>query len=226
MSWRVAKAAVKLREQYYALYPKRSRLSDGTIGDQAHKGTPSDHNPNKDGVVTAIDFTHDPANGFDIAVESQRLVDSGDERIKYIIANSRIWEPGKGWRAYAGTNPHTKHMHLSLNARNCDDTREWDIAPKGDGMKADIGIVTQMATLIGGRGLPGMAAAPKGDDGDLKAKVGLDAGQLFKDWYWSKEGEAFRKKQQEVFAFYEKHKNTPPVDPAVLKLAEAIRELK
>ena len=69
MAWRVAKSLLKLRDQINAHAPKRSKKSDGYIGDAAHASRSSDHNPwvkdGKMGVVTAADFTHDPAGGFD-----------------------------------------------------------------------------------------------------------------------------------------------------------------
>lgn len=131
MSWpfnpRPAKSLLILRDQYNTKYPSRSKDSDGMLGDELHAARVSDHNPNAQGVVTALDITHDPAHGLDIAVESQRLVLNNDPRIKYVIANKRIWEPGKGWQAYSGTDPHTNHMHVSVNASNGDLTMPWNI---------------------------------------------------------------------------------------------------
>lgn len=125
--WRPARAIVTLRDQLNAKYPNRSKASDGTIGDAAHQAVASDHNPNTAGVVTAFDITHDPANGLDIAKLATQLVSSGDSRIKYVIANSKIWVDGK-WSAYSGTSdPHTNHLHLSVSAisNKYDDPALW-----------------------------------------------------------------------------------------------------
>src|SRR3954469_14339906 len=94
MEWRLADALVTLRAQVNVRWPNRSKKSDGTIGDEAHASRSSDHNPwVKDGamgVVTAEDITHDPASGCDSYVLAQQLLDSRDDRIKYIISNHRI----------------------------------------------------------------------------------------------------------------------------------------
>jgi hypothetical protein len=136
--WRVAESLETLRKQLNALYPNRSKVSDGGIGDARHQNNPtSEHNPytkdkNGIGVVRARDFTHDPKNGLDCNKLAEALVNSRDERIKYIIWNRRIVSskvsPWK-WRPYNGSNPHNKHLHLSVDARQSlfDGKREWKI---------------------------------------------------------------------------------------------------
>ncbi|WP_318307017.1 hypothetical protein [Amycolatopsis solani] len=137
MAWRVARSLEVLRAQLNTIAPGRDRSSDGGIGDAAHASRDSDHNPwfhlpgDPTGIVTARDFTHDPAGGLD----GQRLADTleqgRDRRIKYVIWNRRIMAGDAGpspweWRTYRGANPHTKHLHLSVLAdATCDDTTEW-----------------------------------------------------------------------------------------------------
>lgn len=87
MAWRLAKSLERLRAQVNDIYPSRSKLSDGTIGDAAHSKRKSDHNPDKDGVVKAIDLTHDPLNGLDCGKLMQALVEGKDRRISYMIFN-------------------------------------------------------------------------------------------------------------------------------------------
>lgn len=133
MAWRVAKSLEQLRKQIDDLAPGRNRSADGGIGDAAHATKTSDHNPwVKDGsmgVVTARDFTHDPANGIDAGKLADVLRTSGDKRIKYIISNRRIANPGQPWRAYTGSNPHDKHFHISVNSSKAlyDDETPWTI---------------------------------------------------------------------------------------------------
>jgi hypothetical protein len=114
--WRLAKSLEKLRSQVNETWPRRSKASDGTIGDPAHASRTSDHNPNAAGVVCALDITHDPKNGVDAGKLADTLKLSRDPRIKYIISNKRIWNPSvsKDWRPYTGSNPHSKHVHISV----------------------------------------------------------------------------------------------------------------
>lgn len=128
---RLARSLEKLLEEVNTLAPSRSKASDGWIGDQSHQVRQSDHNPNSKGVVTAIDITHDPANGLDCNVLAEALRNSRDPRIKYVIFNKRAFDPYnlKGnwnWQPYSGSNPHTKHLHLSVRG-DYDNTAPWQI---------------------------------------------------------------------------------------------------
>ncbi|MFD8499857.1 hypothetical protein [Amycolatopsis sp. NPDC059657] len=132
MGWRVARSLDVLLGQLNTLAPRRSKASDGSIGDAAHASRDSDHNPwYGPGIVTARDFTHDPAGGLDGNWLAETLVESRDPRIKYVIWNRRIVDsrPGNSpwrWIPYHGANPHTKHVHVSVipNA-SADDQRAW-----------------------------------------------------------------------------------------------------
>lgn len=98
------------------LWPGRSRASDGILPSRAHTiaNPTSDHE-----LGNAFDLTHDPANRVDCHILSEWLRVSGDNRVKYIIWNRRIWNPAIAphWRPYTNTiNPHTKHMHVSIKS--------------------------------------------------------------------------------------------------------------
>ena len=134
--WRLAESLEQLRMQINQIAPLRSKSSDGTIGDTAHSNRKSDHNPNSQGVVTAVDITHDPKNGMDCHILASDLITSRDFRIKYLIFNNRMvssypagdsksWQ----WRPYRGSNPHTKHIHISVDASPSiyDNALEWNI---------------------------------------------------------------------------------------------------
>lgn len=136
MSWRVAASLLTLRDQVDAAAPGRSRRSDGTIGDASHRSRRSDHNPwvppPHGGVVTALDLTHDPAAGASMHALAETLRTSRDPRIKYVIWNRRIFSSTISpwtWRAFNGSNPHTSHLHLSVNsaAHHFDSTRPWTL---------------------------------------------------------------------------------------------------
>jgi hypothetical protein len=139
VSWRVARSLTKLFEQVNDAYPKRSKLSDGTIGDAAHAARTSDHNPNSAGVVTAADITHDPKHGMDVDVLVKGIIQSRDNRVKYIIRNRKIMSGNDGpsawkWREYDGSNPHTKHVHISVETSKSlyDNTKSWRLKPTGN----------------------------------------------------------------------------------------------
>jgi len=137
MAWRLAKSLNVLRSEVNAVAPGRSTVSDGTIGDDAHQGTASDHNPNGAGVVCAIDFTHDPDSGADMHQFAEHLKRRNHAAVKYVIWNRRIWSKAKnsqGWRSYTGSNPHTAHMHVSVgvgpdgqSTGTYDNTTPWGI---------------------------------------------------------------------------------------------------
>lgn len=133
MTWRLAKALETLRSQVNAKWPNRGKGSDGSVGDTSHAARPSDHNPDRDGIVHAIDITHDPKGGFDSYAFADMLLKKQDPRVSYIISNRRIGsgpkgtQPGK-WRRYTGSNPHDHHVHISVvSGAKADDTATWDI---------------------------------------------------------------------------------------------------
>jgi hypothetical protein len=125
MSWKLAAAAVTLRDQVNKRYPKRDRSSDGTIGDQAHRRRISDHNPDKTGYVMALDLDEDgwPAHTFaNQLLEYMRT--SGDKRVKNVVYEGRVASgtypdrPGKAptwwvWRDGPGLG-HEHHIHISF----------------------------------------------------------------------------------------------------------------
>ena len=125
-NWRLAKSLIKLREQINAAHPDRSKVSDGTIGDPAHAARKSDHNPNAQGIVTAFDITHDPENGVNGWQLSQWA--AADPRTKYVIWTGKIFKARTGqWEDYRGSNPHNKHVHVSVLADKCDDESSWKL---------------------------------------------------------------------------------------------------
>lgn len=121
-------ALAELRSEVDAMAPDRSKVSDGWLGDAAHAARHSDHNPEPDGSVDAIDITHDPAHGVDCSLLADQVKD--DPRLVgggYVIWNWQIWNPdiARIWRPYTGTNGHTKHMHVSVSDRGQNDTSPW-----------------------------------------------------------------------------------------------------
>ena len=116
-------AAIAVLRQATALAPKRKKASDGLLPSAAHlKASPtSDHN-----TGLAVDLTHDPKNGIDCKIIFEKLKE--DERVKYLIFDKKIWSKQyakQGNRKYTGSNPHTSHLHISINDGKGKDTSPW-----------------------------------------------------------------------------------------------------
>jgi len=129
MKPRLSKAASQLREQCDDSFPDRDRTSDGWIGDTRHAARFSDHNPDVNGWVRAIDVDRDlsgrskPDLMPDLADQIRLLCKSKKEkRITYIIFDGRIASSKQSWawRTYEGANKHNHHCHISF-AKEADD---------------------------------------------------------------------------------------------------------
>ncbi len=197
--WRLAKSLVVLRDRVNALAPNRSKDSDGSVGDSAHASRSSDHNPyikdNGIGVVRAIDITHDPRDGFDSYAFADMLRKNADPRIKYIISNRRIANPGESWRPYHGSNPHDHHVHISVSVSKSlyDDTSPWKI----DGIEAGTDIPAVLADT----------ASPKPSRPFLKmGSHGEDVKRLQKLLGVTVDGDFGAKTRLAVCDFQSKHK--------------------
>lgn len=90
-------------------YPNRDKTSDGWIGDADHALRDSQHNPDTDGSVDAIDVDVD-------GVDMERLKRCFEAHVaaKRWIHNRQIANKSEGWkpRPYSGDDPHTGHGHF------------------------------------------------------------------------------------------------------------------
>jgi hypothetical protein len=133
---KLCKAGQQLREQLDDSYPDRDRTSDGWIGDVRHSARSSDHNPDAEGIVRAIDIDRDlsgkakPDLMPDLA-DQIRLFAKRDKskRISYLIFAGRIASPRMGWRwrKYSGINPHNSHLHCSFTKKGDSDDSFFNI---------------------------------------------------------------------------------------------------
>lgn len=165
-----APSAKALLAQATRLWPNRSKASDGIVPSAAHTAAnpTSDHEIGRAGYNHAVDLTHDPDNGCDcgkVAEALRRSCASGDEwRVKYIIWNRRICSALRGWewRTYDGSNPHTKHLHMSIidTKGACESTGPWAIQ--------EVAPVATMALTVTDLGNPLHRAALRG----IAAKYG------------------------------------------------------
>ena len=125
---RLCKGGVTLRDQIDRRWPKRDKSSDGWIGDRAHFERISDHNPNKAGVVHAIDIDENLgtyANGRTARLLANQLLDyaasglPGSSRLKYVVYENRIASGTyrKTWWTWRhGKYGHEAHIHISFTS--------------------------------------------------------------------------------------------------------------
>jgi len=161
--WVLVPCLVSLRGEFNELAPRRSKTSDGSIGDAAHASTSSDHNPDETGAtpyedadsvneVHAIDvdkdlnragWSMDRAVGIIVARHRLGL----DNRLQNVIYRGLIYSRSWGWtaREYTGPNPHNEHAHYSARYTSAQesDTRPWGLL---EAAAAEEGIVLDQAT--------------------------------------------------------------------------------
>lgn len=113
-------AAISVLRQATALRPKRKKASDGLLPSAAHRVA----SPNSDhDTGYAVDLTHDPEHGIDCFELFEKL--RADKRVKYLIFTGKIWSTKNGEYRYTGSNPHNKHLHISINDTHGKDTSPW-----------------------------------------------------------------------------------------------------
>ena len=138
MAWRLARSLETLRDEIRSVYPGTTVW---TIGDEDHRNGYSDHNPNSNGVVCAIDVKSD--GGMNLQAFADHLVANRHRAFKYVIHNRRIWNTkhaSAGWRPYNGKNAHLDHVHVSVgngpdgrSTGGYDYTDPWGIRGTGIG---------------------------------------------------------------------------------------------
>lgn len=150
--WILVPCLDELHGEFNTLGPGRDHASDGSIGNQAHAASESDHNPDETGAtgtedadsrneVHAIDVDDSGPwiNGFrfDDGVEliRQRCLDGREKRLQYIIRNGRIASRSWGWtwRTYTGSNGHYEHGHFSARYDTGaleNDRRPWGLVER------------------------------------------------------------------------------------------------
>lgn len=125
-------AGIELRNAITTWYPDRRTTSDGWLGDARHSATKSDHNPDADGCVRAIDIDSRLDSSAQLSVylaDQIRVCAKTDKRISYVIHNGFIASKIMGfkWRRYRGINPHKKHIHISFTKLGDKDGKPFDI---------------------------------------------------------------------------------------------------
>jgi len=135
MKPKLCAAGKQLREQIDDAFADRDRTSDGWIGDTRHAARPSDHNPDANGWVRAIDVDRDlsgkakPDIMPDLADQIRLAGKSGEKRISYVIFDGRIASSRLNWRwrKYTGSNKHNHHCHISFSQKGDEDGSYFNI---------------------------------------------------------------------------------------------------
>lgn len=157
MAWVLTKGLQRFRSEINAVFPERDKSSDGSVGDLAHQGGASGHNPDRTGNAEYRDGDSlDEVRAVDI---TQRLVPGSAvdwmERLvqfivlmaragtyvpfRYIIYKGRIWARSDGWRTrtYTGQNRHDRHAHFS-----------GDYSQKADNWDGTLGLASLRSPVI------------------------------------------------------------------------------
>jgi hypothetical protein len=123
---RLVAGGVTLRNQVNKRWPKRDKRSDGWIGDKAHAGRQSDHNPDARGLVHALDIDadldpKDPGAAQRLANQIVAYAASGipgANRIKYVVFNDQIASgtyANSMWKWRGSGYGHFRHIHVSFS---------------------------------------------------------------------------------------------------------------
>jgi hypothetical protein len=123
---RLVAGGVTLRNQVNKRWPKRDKRSDGWIGDKAHAGRQSQHNPDARGLVHALDIDadldpKDPGAAQRLANQIVAYAASGipgSNRIKYVVFNDQIASgtyANSMWKWRGSGYGHLRHIHVSFS---------------------------------------------------------------------------------------------------------------
>jgi len=125
---RLVAGGVTLRNQVNKRWPKRDKRSDGWIGDKAHAGRQSDHNPDARGLIHALDIDadldpKDPGAAQRLANQIVAYAASGipgANRIKYVVFNDQIASgtyANSMWKWRGSGYGHMHHIHVSFSTK-------------------------------------------------------------------------------------------------------------
>ncbi len=117
---------------------RRGYDSDGWIGDRAHTSRTSDHNPDSNGIVHAIDVDVDMLDPARLLAAILRHPST-----RYAIYKDRIYHRNNGFKPAKYTGVYHHHMHWSI---------EHTTAARNSGARLG----------LGGGGVPGPSPAPAG----------------------------------------------------------------
>jgi hypothetical protein len=116
-------AGTSLRTQINERWPTRSKAADGWIGDAAHAARTSDHNPDAQGWVHALDVDHhlngDPGDDERLLDQLRDYIRAGNDHgvVSYIVHDDRLAQASTHWAWAPNTTlEHHAHIHISFTA--------------------------------------------------------------------------------------------------------------
>lgn len=149
MAWVVVPPLLEGRSQVDQRFPNREKGAEGTIGNLAHAGSASSHNPDKTGhpefadgdakdEVRAWDCDKDLRDTHGVTMEQLvqhwvTLARAGKMPwIRYIIFAGRIWHRKNNFetRTYTGSNKHNDHAHINAEFNQASDemhNTDWQV---------------------------------------------------------------------------------------------------
>lgn len=100
-----------LRREIDLRWPRRDRSFDGWVGDSEHARRESDHNPDRYGVVHALDVTRKGIRAWPLVVAATH-----HPNVHYVIFRGLIFSRTHTFRPshYTGPDPHESHIHISV----------------------------------------------------------------------------------------------------------------
>jgi hypothetical protein len=136
-SWQLVKGGVTLRDQVNARWATRDKASDGSVGNADHADRESDHNPDANGWVHAIDIDedlrgskHDNVWLGDQLIAYARMRRGGSNRFKNIVYEDRVASgtyPETFWTWRGSDYGHEHHLHVSFTAAAEQGGQHYDI---------------------------------------------------------------------------------------------------
>lgn len=190
MAWANSKNAEALKDSVQAKYPGTQVIY--TVGDLAHQGGTSDHNPDDDPRYNTDQKDADSkqeVRGVDIMVNKtfsaaqaaalvKLLLANCRNRTYYIIYDRKMYHSKRNFvpERYTGKDPHTNHIHVSTLAKEDENSSPWNLSViSTGGTVADSELVQDMAYRIDAalmRGLPKTIGGPsKGQNVWIVAQI-------------------------------------------------------
>lgn len=145
MSWKPVAGITALKNQIDDRWKNRDRASDGIKGDADHAARTSDHNPDSQGYVHALDVDEDLKGSkndnvwlADQIIANARLRRSGSVRLKNVVYENRVASgtyPNHFWTWRNDPSlGHEHHMHISFSTQGQEDGMEFTIPILTDGV--------------------------------------------------------------------------------------------